>query len=101
MCFANGQLFIADRSNDAVRVYDCKSGDVSTLMRRKNSNYVSSHMITLLSTTVIENLSDPMSLCFDTTGNLLLADCGNHRILCINVKKREFSVLVDRSAGFH
>ena len=71
----NGDLFIADRDNQRIRKVDGRSGIISTVAGTGVPGFSGDNTRALRSA-----LDSPTGLALDAEGNLLVADCGNHRI---------------------
>ncbi|HEV2695970.1 MAG TPA: hypothetical protein VG347_23990 [Verrucomicrobiae bacterium] len=76
-----GNLFIADASNNAIRRYDAKSGLITTFAGNGQPGYTGDGGVAAGA-----QLKSPISLQFDATGNLFIADIGNQVIRRVDAK---------------
>jgi sugar lactone lactonase YvrE len=77
----DNRLYIADRSNHAVRAIDLATGQIETVVGNgtKCDTTVETCPDRALATEM--QLNDPYGVAFDATGNLYVADTDNHRII--------------------
>lgn len=73
--FANGLLYIADASNNSVRVLDPATNNITIFAGRGSSNFSGDGM-----PATAAEMNYPQSVCIDDTGNIYIADCWGHRI---------------------
>jgi sugar lactone lactonase YvrE len=72
---ANGNVFIADTSNNRIRRVDAVSGVITTFAGTGNAGYYGDSGQALFA-----QLAGPRRIAFDASGNLFVADTGNNRI---------------------
>jgi sugar lactone lactonase YvrE len=74
----NGNLYIADTNNDVVR--RVSGGIITTVAGFVNNNGKAVSGNTDSPTSITGKMNSPISICFDSAGNLYIADNGNNRI---------------------
>jgi sugar lactone lactonase YvrE len=85
---ATGNILIADTFNHRIRVVDRRTGIISTLVGSgmKGSSGDDGSVIRA-------QLSEPTGISVDPTGNLLIADTANHRVLLVEKVTRVIATL--------
>ncbi len=78
-----GHLFIADTGNHRIRRVDGKSGVISTYAGNGKSQFSGDG-----GPAISAGLSDPFAVALDRSGNLYIADRGNHRIRRVSARSR-------------
>jgi streptogramin lyase len=82
----NGDLFIVDMSNHAVRKVDMKSRTITTIAGTGNPGYSGDG-----GPAVKAELKNPHSIQFDAKGNLFICDIGNHVIRLVDMATGKIS----------
>ncbi|PQJ09427.1 hypothetical protein CJD36_019485 [Flavipsychrobacter stenotrophus] len=73
--FANGLLYIADASNNSVRILNPATNNIAIFAGKGSSNFSGDGM-----PATAAEMNYPQSVCIDDTGNIYIADCWGHRI---------------------
>ncbi len=71
----SGNLFVCDTANHRIRRIDAVNGIITTVAGNGNQGYSGDN-----GPGTSASLNVPTGLAFDTAGNLLIADSGNHRV---------------------
>ncbi|MEJ1238767.1 hypothetical protein WBG78_11590 [Chryseolinea sp. T2] len=72
---ANGDLYIADAGNNVIRRVESGSGKINTFAGTGTAGYSGDNALATAA-----QLSSPTRICIDASGNILIADHGNHVI---------------------
>ena len=85
ICISGGQVFLADRANNRVLIFDGipSFNDATASVVVGQSDFVSSDDNQGMGTPTANTLKDPTGV-FVTGGKLFITDTGNHRILIFN-----------------
>ena len=75
LAVADGDLFIADTGNQRVREVNLATGIINTMAGDGNTGYVTDNV-----GATTTSLFNPTGVAVDASGNLYIADTGNHRI---------------------
>ncbi len=92
-CGPEGELFASSQDTDALYRYPAAaltgpcSGDWEAILPRE-------------ATTEEESLDEPWGLALDAAGNLYVADCGHHRVLCLSPQGQVRRVAGTGDEGF-
>ncbi|MDA0196188.1 MAG: hypothetical protein O2887_07525 [Bacteroidetes bacterium] len=78
---SNGQLYIADMSNHAIRKVDLTTGQISTIAGMGDAGFSGDG-----GPAIQAHLNQSHSIQFGPDGNLYIADVGNHRVRVIDMK---------------
>jgi len=90
-CDHNGNVFVADYGNNKIRKVT-PFGEVSTYPPKTDTIGFQDGEI--------PRFSGPYGVCFDLEGNLLIADCQNHKIRKVDQFSLEVSTIAGSTVGF-
>ena len=90
---SSGNLFIADQSNHRIRKVDI-SGNISTVAGNASPGFLSPGFSGDGGPAISARVSSPHGVAVDSSGNLFIADTGNHRI-----RKVDTSGIISTVAG--
>jgi sugar lactone lactonase YvrE len=84
-----GNLYIADEGNHRVRRVDAATGLINTIVGTGSNGFSGDGGLALAA-----ELSSPTGIAFDSSGNLYIADLGNHRIRKVENPKTFLPVIM-------
>ncbi|GJL66300.1 MAG: hypothetical protein NPIRA05_12710 [Nitrospirales bacterium] len=90
-----GRLFVADQSNNRVRMIDTTTGMITTVAGMGEATYNGDDMPAIES-----GLAGPSGLALDTDGNLLIADTFNNRIRKVNLESGGIETVLGNGQAF-
>jgi len=90
-CDHNGNVFVADYGNNKIRKVT-PEGEVSTYPPKTDTIGFEDGEV--------PRFSGPYGVCFDLEGNLLIADCQNHKIRKVDQLTLEVTTIAGTTSGF-
>jgi hypothetical protein len=89
-CDHHGNVFVADYGNNRIRMVT-PEGEVTTYPPKTEANGFQDGEV--------PRFSGPYGVCFDLEGNLLIADCQNHKIRKVDQFSLEVSTIAGSTSG--
>lgn len=90
----NGNLYIADMLNNVVRVVNAESKKISTYAGNGTASFSGDG-----AAATSAELNQPISLAFDQSGNLYIADSQNHRVREVTASNKQISTFAGGGSG--
>lgn len=91
-----GKLYVADQTNNRVRMIDTVTGIITTIAGTGEAGYNGDHM-----PATEAGLAGPSGLALDEDGNLYIADTFNGRIRKLDVQSGNIETIVGDGESFH
>jgi sugar lactone lactonase YvrE len=91
---ADGNIYIADTMNNRIRTVDADSGFIETIAGNGERNYSGDG-----GPATDAMLNEPQGICLDASGNLFIADTGNHRIRRVEAETGVITTVAGNGTG--